>query len=145
MVQQRSHTPWRRKFYCTGGKPKEFNFNLGSKLLADDRLRFEFCTVTNKRKHKKCIAMFELILESLIERKYIDLPGENLSDPNNSLLESTVQLKLYYTPPNIDQNINLVKSGTQGEVIDWRSIFDDQGRHAGHRYPHTYSKNDSRL
>jgi hypothetical protein len=91
------------------------------------------------------IAIFEIMLESLINSKYIDLPEENLSDPNNYLMTSTVQLKLYYTPPNIDEQKRTLGLPGQDEFVDWNSLFDDEGRHGGHRYRHVISKHDSKL
>lgn len=132
-------------FIARGNKPKKFNFNLGSELSPDDRLRIEFQTVTIKRKRKKVVAVFDVVLESLITTKYIDLPAENLSDPNNHLLSGTVQLKLYYTPPNIDEQNSAIGIIGEGELVDWRNIFDDEGRHGGHRYPHSRSKHDKKL
>ena len=114
-------------------------------LLPDDRLRIEFQTVTLKRKRKKVVAVFDIVLESLITAKYIDLPEENLSDPNNHLLSATVQVKLYYTPPDIDEKNAALGMGQGSELVDWRSIFDDEGRHGGHRYPHSRSKHDKKM
>ncbi|CAF1463308.1 unnamed protein product, partial [Rotaria sordida] len=132
-------------FVARGNKPKKFYFNLASKLEPDDKLRIEFYTINGKKKGKKPIAIFEIMLESLINSQYIDLPEENLSNPNNSLLSSTVQLKLYYTPPDIDKQLATIGYGNTTELIDWRNIFDDEGRHGGHRYRHAYSKHASRL
>jgi hypothetical protein len=114
-------------------------------LMADDKLRIEFHTITMKRKRKKMIGIFEIMLESLIDSKYIDLPEENLSDPNNYLMTSTVQLKLYYTPPNIEEHKRALGLTDQDGLIDWNSMFDDEGRHGGHRYRHVLSKHDGKL
>ncbi|CAF3968536.1 unnamed protein product, partial [Rotaria sordida] len=132
-------------FVARGNKPKKFNFNLATMLVPDDKLRVEFYTIHPKKKRKKLIAIFELILESLIDSKYIDLPEENLSDPNHYLLQSTVQLKIYYTPPDIDKQLAALGYGNTIELIDWRSVFDEEGRHGGHRYRHVHSKHDGRL
>ncbi|CAF0972051.1 unnamed protein product [Rotaria sordida] len=132
-------------FVARGNKPKKFNFNLATMLVPDDKLRVEFYTIHPKKKRKKLIAIFELILECLIDSKYIDLPEENLSDPNHYLLQSTVQLKIYYTPPDIDKQLAALGYGNTIELIDWRSVFDEEGRHGGHRYRHVHSKHDGRL
>ncbi|CAF1188878.1 unnamed protein product [Rotaria sordida] len=71
--------------------------------------------------------------------------AQNLSDPNNSLLPSTVQLKLYYTPPDIDKQLATIRHDDTVELIDWRNIFDDEGRHGGHRHRYVHSKHDGRL
>ena len=115
-------------------------------LVPDDKLRIEFYVVTQKKRRKKLTAIFELMLESLLESQYIDLVDENLSDPNNSLMKSTVQLKLYYTPPDIEkEKAALGATGGEAEIIDWNSTFDDGGRHGGHRYRHVESKHDKGL
>ncbi|CAF3109617.1 unnamed protein product [Rotaria sp. Silwood2] len=132
-------------FIARGNKPKKFYFNLATMLVPDDKLRIEFYTINGKKKRKKLIAIFELMLESLIDSKYIDLPEENLSDSNNCLLSSTVQLKLYYTPPDIDKQLAVIENDDTAELIDWRSIFDDEGRHGGHRYRYVYSKHNDLL
>ncbi|CAF3911139.1 unnamed protein product [Rotaria sordida] len=132
-------------FIARGNKPKKFHFNLGTVLVPDDKLRIEFHTINANKKRKKLIAIFELMLESLIDSKYIDLPEENLSDPNHYLLPSTVQLKLYYTSPDIDNQLATIGYGDTNELIDWRNIFDDEGRHGGHRYRHVHSKRHGRL
>ncbi|CAF1313663.1 unnamed protein product [Adineta steineri] len=132
-------------FLARGKKPKKFNFNLARSLTADDKLLVEFFTTTIKKRRKKLLGVFEIMLEQLVISKYIDLPEENLSDAQNYLLPSTVQLKLYYTPPDIEKyNASLGISDT-GQLVDWKSIFDDEGRHGGHRYRHTQSKNDSKF
>lgn len=118
---------------------------MGTELLPDDKVRIEFHTVTVKKKRKKLIAIFEIVLESLIHSKYIDLPEENLSDPNNYLLTSTVRMKLYYTPPDIEEQKRALGPGGEDQLIDWNTMFDDEGRHGGHRYQHVGSKHDSRL
>jgi len=105
----------------------------------------EFYTITIKSKRKKLVAIYEIILEALMRSQYIDLPEENLSDPNNYLLPSVVQLKLYYTPPDIDEYNAALGLGAEGVLIDWRSVFDDEGRRGGHRYRHVQTKQDSRL
>jgi hypothetical protein len=113
--------------------------------MPDDLVRIEFHTVTIKRQRQKMVAIFELMLESLINSKYIDLPEENLSDPNNYLMNSTIQLKLYYTPPDIEQQKLALGVTRQDELVDWNSMFDDDGRHGGHRYRHKISKKDTKL
>ena len=128
-----------------GQKPNKFNFNLATKLLPDDIVRMEFHTISMKKKRRKMIAMFEVMLETLIDSKYIDLAEENLSDINNSLMVATVQLKLYYTPPDIEEQNAVLGLGAQGELVDWRSLFDDEGRHGGHRSRYVHSKKDSEL
>ena len=123
----------------------KFHFNLATTLLPDDKLRIEFYTAITKKKREKIVAIFEIMLETLITTKYIDLPEENLSDPNNYLLPATVQLKLYYTPPDLEQQRLALGITGQSDIVDWSSIFDDEGKHGGHRYRHVISKNDSRL
>ena len=133
-------------FIARGNKPKKFQFNLASMLVPTDKLHIEFYTLTTKKNRKKLFAIFDLILESLIDTKYIDIPEENLSDPNNYLISSTIQIKLYYTPPNIDREG--VVLGTNEEdtlMIDFSTRFDEEGRHGGHRTRHVRSKNDSKL
>ncbi|CAF2056570.1 unnamed protein product [Rotaria magnacalcarata] len=139
-------------FVARGKKPHRFNFNLATMLLPDDKIRMEFYTVTVNRKHKKMIAIYELILESLMDSKYIYLSQENLSDSNNYIIKSTVQLKIYYITPSIDkerialgetETVNLVDS------IDWISSLGDEARHGGHRHRHRHrhinSKGERRL
>jgi hypothetical protein len=100
-------------------------------LLPDDKLRIEFYTVPIKTNRKKWIAIFELILESLIDPKSIDLQEGNLSDPNNYLIKSTVQLKLCYTSPNTDQKrFALGAVDDETKIVDWK-------------YRHVQSKHDS--
>lgn len=113
-------------------------------MIPDDKLRIDFFESNFKKKRKKIIGFFEIVLESLIASKYIDLPEENLFDLNNSLMEATVQLKLYYTPPDIEEKMAMLGYG-QSVLVDWKSVFDDEGRHGGHRYPHVHSKHDTRL
>ena len=127
-------------FIARGQKPKKFNFNLGTLLLPDDKVRIEFHTITTKRKRRKMIAIFEIMLESLIDSKYIDLPEENLSDPSNCLLAAIVQLKLYYTPPDIEEQKRVLGSAGSDGLVDWNSLFDDEGRHGGHRSRRELSK-----
>ncbi len=114
-------------------------------LTPDDKVRIEFHTITMKKKRKKMVAIFEIILESLINSRYIDLPEENLSEPNNYLMTSTVQLKLYYTPPDINEQNLALGIGGENEITDWRNVFDEDGRHGGHRHRHVISKNDGKL
>jgi len=133
-------------FIARGNKPNKFNFSLATMLLPEDRLRIEFYIVPLKKNRKKLIAVFETMLESLIDAKQIDLPEENLSDPNNYLIKQTVQLKLYYTPPDIEQQkAALAAAGVETDITDWNSTFDDGGRHGGHRYRHVHSKHDDKL
>ncbi|CAF1400273.1 unnamed protein product [Rotaria magnacalcarata] len=132
-------------FIARGNKPKKFNFNLATMLVPDDKLRIEFYTFNSKKKRKKLIGVFEIVLEGLIESKYIDLQEELLSDPNNYLTEYSVQLKLYYTPPDIDEQMAVLGQGENSALVDWKSMFDDEGRHGGHRYRHIHSKHDSRF
>ncbi|CAF1244784.1 unnamed protein product [Rotaria sordida] len=128
-------------FIARGNKPKKFEFNLATMLLPNDKMRIEFYTTTMKNKRKKMIALFELMLQSLIDSKYIDLPEENLSDPNNYLLKSTIQLKLYYTSPNIErEKVALSQVNDLTNTIDWKSTFDDEGRQNGHRHRYTHKK-----
>jgi hypothetical protein len=112
-------------------------------LLPTDKLHIEFYTVTIKKNRKKLIAIFDLILESLIDTKYIDLKEENLSNPNNYLIKSTIQIKLYYTPPRETSALDTIDDDI--ELVDWGATFDDEGRHGGHRTRHVRSKNDSKL
>ena len=115
--------------------------------MPDDKVRLEFYTITMKKKWKRLVAIFELMLESLIDLKHIDLPEENLSDPNNNLLPSTVQLKLFYTSPNLDRERIALGTNDDDEVtsIDWMSRFDDGGRHGGHRHRYIHSPRDREL
>ena len=132
-------------FLANGKKPRKFNFNLASHLVPEDMVTMEFYTVTAKRKREKKIAMFEIMLELLIDRKHLDLSGENLSDPNHFLLESTVNIKIYYTPPDIEERNAALGIGDDAELVDWRNMFDDEGRFGGHRHPHETSKKDNAL
>ena len=133
-------------FVARGNKPKKFQFNLGTALAPNEKLHIEFYTVPMKKNRKKLFAIFDLLLESLIDIKYIDLSEENLSDPNNYLIQSTIQMKLYYTPPNMErEKTALVTNDEDTSVIDWNERFDDEGRHGGHRSRHIRSKNDSRM
>jgi len=133
-------------FIARGKKPKKFTFNLATMLMPDDKVRLEFYAITMKKKRKRLVGIFELMLESLIDLKHIDLPEENLSDTHNYLLSATVQLKLFYTTPNLDRERNVL--GTQDDevtAIDWMSRFDDDGRHGGHRHRYIHSKRDRGL
>jgi len=115
-------------------------------LLPEDKLRIEFYQIPVKKNRKKLVAIYELMLESLIESQHIDLADENLSDPNNYLMKATVQLKLYYTPPDIEkEKTALGATGEEGEIVDWNSTLDEGGRHGGHRYRHVQSKHDKAL
>ena len=129
-------------FLAQGQKPNKLHFNLATMLLPDDKLHMEFYTITKKRKHKKRIAIFELLLESLVERKYIDLLEENLSDPHHYLIESTIQMKLYYTAPDFsrERTTSSVHDDDDNETIDWMKAFDD---HGGHRDRQVHSKHHS--
>ena len=136
-------------FIARGNKAKKFQFNLGSELTPNEKLHIEFYTVPMKKNRKKLFAVFELLLESLIETKFIDLAEENLSDSNNYLIESTIQMKLYYTPPNTERKRAIAGGNDEEEeessTINWQARFDDEGRHGGHRYRHIRSKNDTRM
>lgn len=81
----------------------------------------------------------------MINSKYIDLAEENLFDPENNLIAATVQLKLYYTPPDIEDQIAAQGFEQSNVLVDWKSTFDDQGRHGGHRYRHIHSRSDTGL
>lgn len=118
---------------------------MASMLTPEDKLSIEFFTLTMKKKRPKLVAIYDIILESLIHSKYIDLPEESLSNPNNYLIASTVQLKLYYTPPDIEKQKLALGLGNPDEVVDWSEVFDDGGRHGGHRSRHIYSKKDGKL
>ncbi|UJR24822.1 hypothetical protein I4U23_006197 [Adineta vaga] len=121
-------------FLVHGQKPNKLNFHLASPLSSDDRLQMKFYTIMmKKKKKKKLIGNFEVLLESLIDRKMIDLLDENLSDPNNYLLQTTLQMKLYYVPPNLTNEQTLLHD--EGEFSDWMSSFNDNDGH-------TYSKHD---
>ena len=99
-------------------------------LVPEDKLRIKFYTVTIKKHRKKLVAIFELILESLIYSKHINLQEGNLSDPKKYPMKSTVKLKLYYTPPNIDQErASLGAIGDEGEIIDCNMTFDDESQY----------------
>lgn len=114
-------------------------------LVPDDKLRIEFYIVTQKKNRKKLTAIYELMLESLLETQHIELDKENLSDPNNYLMKSTVKLNLYYTSPDIEKEKAALGLTGEAEIMDWNSIFDDGGRHGGHRYRHVQSKHDKGL
>lgn len=48
-----------------------------------------------------------------------------------------VQMKLYYTPPNLErENTNLAGFEEDTSMIDWNARFDGEERHGGHRYRH---------
>ncbi|CAF1117580.1 unnamed protein product [Adineta ricciae] len=104
-------------------KPSKFDFHLASPLLSDDKFQMEFYMTTMKRKKKKLLAVFEVLLESLIDRKSIDLSDENLSDPNNYLLEATLEAKLHYMPPNLSNEHAVMFD--EGHMMDWMTSFDD--------------------
>lgn len=104
-------------------KPSKFDFHLASPLLSDDKLQMEFYAIIMKKKKKKLLAVFEVLLESLIDRKSIDLSDENLSDPNNYLLEATLEAKLHYIPPNLNNEQAVMLD--EGHIMDWMSSFDD--------------------
>ena len=106
-------------------------------LMADDRVRLEFYVITMKKKRKKLVGIFELMLESLIEAKHLDLAEENLSDLHNYLLSATVQLKLFYRPPNLARERNALGLATESVSED---DDDDDGRHGGHRHRYVDSK-----
>ncbi|CAF2727460.1 unnamed protein product [Rotaria sp. Silwood2] len=133
-------------FIARGNKPKKFHFNLATMLLPDDKIRMEFYTIIAKKNRKKIIATFEIMLESLMNTKHIDLREENLSDPNNYLMKSTVQLKLFYTPPSIDKKRDLLaRLDETTDTINWMDQFDDGGRHGGHRRRYINSKHNTRF
>ena len=44
--------------------------------------------ISMKKKRQKLVGVFELMLESLIEAKHLDLAEENLSDLHNSILSA---------------------------------------------------------
>ncbi|CAF1359491.1 unnamed protein product [Rotaria magnacalcarata] len=141
-VRIRNHTA---SFIARENKPKKFSFNIATVLVPDDKLKIEFFTSNSRKKRKKLIAIFEIMLECLIDTKYIDLREENLCDTNNHLIETTVQLRLYYTPPDIDQQMAGLGYEDNNMLVDWKSMFDDEGRHGGHRYRHLHSKHDSQF
>ncbi|CAF3351971.1 unnamed protein product [Rotaria sp. Silwood1] len=128
-------------FIARGNKPKKFHFNLATMLLSDEKIRMEFYAINVKKNRKKMIAIFEIMLETLIDAKHIDLPEEYLSDPHHYLMKSTVQLKLYYTPPSIDKKGDLLdRLDETTDTINWMDRFDDGGRHGGHRHRYINSK-----
>ena len=51
---------------------------LATSLKSDEKVRLEFYVITMRKKRKKLVAIFELMLQALIESKYLDLPEENL-------------------------------------------------------------------
>lgn len=121
---------------------------MGTSLLPDDRLRIEFYSVTKKKDRKKLNSIFDIILQSLIEQTFIDIKNENLSDVNNYLINSTIEIKLYYTSPNIDREKSVLNATTTNEqeaFTDWNAAFDDEGRRGGHKQRHVISKMDSDL
>ncbi|CAF1235979.1 unnamed protein product [Adineta ricciae] len=130
-------------FLARGQQPKKFNFNLAEALSSADKIRMEFYTHTNRKKRKKLVAIFEMVLESLKDLQFVHLVDENLFDPHNYLMTTTVELKLYYTPPDIEQiNTTLGATAADKQLTDWKNVFDEQGRHGGHRYRHIHSKKD---
>lgn len=132
-------------FIARGNKPKRFHFNIASGLTKEDQLRIEFYTINSRKRRKKLTAILEIILESLIDAKSIDLPEETLSDAHNYLLPATVKLKLYYTAPDIDKQVAALGYDEKDQIVDWNTMFDDEGRHGGHRHRHKYTKTDNRL
>ncbi|UJR23948.1 hypothetical protein I4U23_026916 [Adineta vaga] len=132
-------------FLARGQQPKKFNFNLAGELTSADKVRMEFYTHTNRKKRKKLIGIFEMMVESLMESHFIHLVDENISDPNNYLMTTTVELKLYYTPPDIEQRNATLGIAAENPLTDWRNVFDEEGRHGGHRYRHVHSKKDTKL
>ena len=133
-------------FIGRGNQPKKFQFNLGTMLSPNDKLHIDFYTVTMKKKRKKRIAVFDILLETLIDTKYIDIERENLSDANNRLLNSTIDMKLYYTPPNINREkmtLGLDKEDTS--MTNWNDRFYDEDRQGGHRHQYVRSRKDSTL
>ena len=133
-------------FIARGNQPKKFQFNLGTMLSSNDKLHIDFYTVTMKKKGKQLIAVFDILLESLIDMKYIDIEEENLSDANNRLLNSTIHMKLYYTPPSINREKRALGADDEDtSMIDWNGRFDNKGRQGGHRHRYIRSKNDSTL
>lgn len=128
-------------FLTCDKQASKFNFKLASMLLPDDKMRMEFYTITTKKKRKKMIAIFELILESLLDSKYIDLSEENLSDINNHLIQSTVQLKIYYTLPNFYKERITSNKGTDSiNSNDWMNTFDGEGQQSDQRSRNLHSK-----
>jgi hypothetical protein len=109
-----------------------------------DQVRLEFYMITMEKKRKKLVGIFELMLESLIEAKHLDLPEENLSDQNNSLLSATVQLKLFYRPPNLSRERNVLGISHNESISrvseDDDDDDDDDGRRGGHRHRYIDSK-----
>ena len=133
-------------FIARGQKPNRFNFNLATPLKSDEKVRLEFYVITMRKKRKKLVAIFELMLQALIESKYIDLSEENLSDPSNNLLAANVQLKFFYTSPDLNREQTSLGVNADGSpVVDWMSTFDDEGRHGGHRHRQVHSKRDHAL
>ncbi|CAF3717062.1 unnamed protein product [Rotaria sordida] len=131
-------------FVARGNKPKKFHFNLATILLPSDKMRIEFYTISMKKNRKKMIATFELILESLIDTKYMDLFEENLLDPNNCLMKSTVNIQIYYTSPSLDKTSDILSRPDEtNDTINWVDQFDDGGRHGGHRRPYIPSKHNT--
>lgn len=113
-------------------------------LVPADKLHIEFYTVTAKKKREKLIAIFDLLLESLMSTRYIDLSEENLSNSNNHLMKSTIQMKLYYTPPTLEREETVLNINDEdASTIDWNARFDDDGRHGGHRSRYIRSKNNN--
>jgi hypothetical protein len=126
-------------------QPKKFTFNLAGELTAADKIHIEFYTFSAKKKRKKLMGIFDMVLESLVLSQYIDLPEENLSDPHNYLMITTVQLKLYYTPPDVERKNAELGIASENQLTDWKNVFDEAGRHGGHRYRHVHSKKDTKL
>lgn len=115
--------------------------------MPEDRLKMEFYLITMKKNRKKLVSIFNIILQSLIEQTFIELKDENLSDLNNYLIDSTVEMKLYYTAPSIDREKSILDATVddEEEFVDWNAAFDDEGRRGGHKRRHVASKLDSDL
>jgi hypothetical protein len=128
-------------FIARGDLPKKFTVHLAAMLMADDRVRLAFHMITTRKKRKKLVGVFELMLESLIEAKLLDLAEENLSDVNNYLLSATVRLKLFYRAPNLSRERNALDMSNESVSEDDH----DDGRHGGHRHRYVDSKHQRAL
>ncbi|CAF0960999.1 unnamed protein product [Didymodactylos carnosus] len=120
-------------------KPQKLQFRLASIIEPDDKLTIEFY-ITSKKKRKKLWAMFEIILENIIDTKILELE-ENLTDPNNFLIKSTFTFKLHYAHPDLATAVSTLGGGEiQGQdEIELLDIFNED-ENTG--YKHRVKKGD---
>lgn len=125
-------------FLTDKNEAKCFHFNLTTVLEPDDKLRLEFYMVKQKKDQKTLLATLELMLDSLTNTKSVDLLEKNLLDSNNRSIQTTVQLKLCYTSPNI-------RKDEEAEIDNRKSTSDNEEKHDVHKHKQIYSKNDKKL